>query len=118
MIADKIRSVVQRLDKLEFMISREAWAVLQLGLAELTDAAASAEALENHQAEQTPQLTVVDIFTGRDADGNLLVDLDGLAGLMGDLSEAMFDVAEAMPGKRRVVGPAPPLASVPAPGVD
>lgn len=115
MIAAKIRSVVKRLDKLELLVSRDVWEILRAAMAELTDAAASAEALENHQTDQAPSLTVADIFTAHDDQGNLLVNLDGLAGLMGDLSEALYDVAEAMQVKSRVVGSAPQLALISSP---
>jgi len=95
MIAKKIESVIRRFDKLEYMVSPEAWAVIRLGMNELQDAAASADALERSHSLKPAGLTVIDLFTEADTSGTAQVSPEKLGDILGDLAEALRDMAAA-----------------------
>ncbi len=109
MITEKIENVIRTLDKLEFMVPKEAWKVIGLAMAELKDAATSTQALENHQSIKPSGLTIIDIFGQSDGQGHIRVCPARLGDLLGDLAEALADVNLAQAEGR------PRLAVVPAP---
>jgi hypothetical protein len=100
MIAEKISNVIGRLDKLEYMISPEAWRIISLALTELADAAGSVRGLETQQSLTPAGLTVIDLVSESDPAGKPAVSAALLGGLLGDIAEALRDIDDIRPTPR------------------